>query len=430
MVFSLTAFSSLFSAVLMLLAGVGLLTTLLSLRMTMEGFSVQSTGIIMSFYFLGLVVGSFTCHHLVQRVGHIRAFAVFAAMCCVSALAHGIWISMYAWGFLRLVTGVSITGLYMVIESWLNECTPSKDRGKVFSVYMAITYLGLGVGQFLIMVSDVSRTDQFMIVGMLMCLSLVPVASTSSINPVMPERVKFDLVHIVRKAPLGIAGGFVAGMLNSTIFSLGAVFAFGIGLPVNQISFFMGTIIISGLVLQYPVGILSDRYDRNIVLGAVALIVTFCALMITGYAIVDSSGKFMVLGIMGALYGGFAFTVYPVSVAHTHDFFEPDEIIPVSSALLLSFGVGGVTGPTLASVFMASRLGPKGMFVFLAIVGMCYCAAVFWFRAKRPERLVVEQPVHFVVVRSTSPVAAALDPRSEPVDGLQKPEENTEEIHH
>jgi MFS family permease len=229
---------------------------------------------------------------------------------------------------------------------------------------------------------------------------------------------------------LGIAGGLVAGMLNSTIFSLGAVFAFGIGLPVYQISFFMGTIIISGLVFQYPVGMLSDRYDRNIVLGVVALIVTFCALMITGYTIVDSSGNFIVLGVMSALYGGFAFTVYPVSVAHTHDFFQPDEIIPVSSALLLSFGVGGVTGPMLASVFMASRLGPKGMFVYLAIVGMCYCVAVFWFRAKRPERLVVEQPVPFVVVRSTSPLAAALDPRSEPVDGSQKSEENTGEILH
>lgn len=220
MVFALTAFSSLFSAVFMLLAGVGLLTTLLSLRMTMEGFSVQATGIVMSFYFLGLVAGSFICHHLVQRVGHIRAFAVFASMCCVSALAHGLWVSMYTWGFLRLVTGVSITGLYMVVESWLNEFTSSKNRGKVFSVYMAITYLGLGLGQFLLMVSDVSRTDQFMIVGILMCLSLVPVSSTGSINPVMPERLRFALVHIVRKATLGIAGGFAAGMLNGTIFSL------------------------------------------------------------------------------------------------------------------------------------------------------------------------------------------------------------------
>jgi len=409
MVTTLYAFSSLFHAVFILLAGIGLLSTFLSLRMTMEGYSATVTGIVMSGYFVGLIVGSFVCHRLIQRVGHIRSFAVFAAMCSISVMVHGLWVSPVVWGILRVITGAGVMGLYMVIESWLNECTRPDERGRVFSVYMLMTYLGLGAGQFLLMVGDVNRPDYFLILGIFFSMSLIPVATTRSINPVLPEQVSFNLKKILRKAPLGMAGCMVAGLLNSTIFSLGPVFAYQIGLPINSISLFMGFVILSGMAFQYPVGMLSDRLDRTVVLGALGIAVAVSALLI----IIWPGQSIVFLGL-SVIYGGLAFTIYPVAVAHTHDFFEPSEIVGVSSALLLSFGIGGSIGPALASLFMGPLLGPKGMFAFMALTGGIYGLAVLWFRSKKPERLEIEQSVPFVIVRSTSPTAAVLDPRSEP----------------
>lgn len=412
MVTTLHAFSSLFYAVFILLSGVGLLSTFLSLRMTVEGYSAQVTGLVMSGFFVGLIIGSFICHRLIQRVGHIRSFAVFAALCSASVLVHGLCMSPWIWALLRVITGIVIIGLYMVIESWLNECAQPEERGRVFSVYMLTTYLGLGVGQFLLMAADVMRPDYFMIIGILFTMSIVPVSVTGSINPQMPERVAFNVFKIIRKAPLGMAGCLAAGMLNSTIYSLGPVFAYNIGLPINQVSLFMGFVILSGMAFQYPIGMLSDRFDRSLVLGALGLAVAIAAGLIIAY---PGERSLYLLGL-SVVYGGLAFTIYPVAVAHSHDFFEPSEIVAVSSALLLSFGIGGSVGPTLASLFMVPPLGAKGMFAFIALVSGFYGMAVLWVRTRRPEHLEVEDPVPFMVTRSTSPAAAVLDPRSDPIE--------------
>ena len=409
---TLFSFVALFWAVLLLLTGVGLLSTFLSLRMTVEGFSAQTTGLVMSSYFVGLVLGSLVCHHLVHRVGHIRAFAAFAAFCTAAVMVHGLWLSPFSWAILRLITGMSITGLYMVIESWLNECTQPGERGRIFSVYMVITYLGLGCGQFLLGVAEIHQQIHLLVVGILFSLCLIPVSVTRSIHPEPPERVQFNLRVIFRIAPLGLIGCLTAGILNSTLYTMGPVFAYRMGLPVSQISLFMGIIIISGLLLQYPVGFLSDLFDRNIVLGLLGF---GTAVTAVSMALLSEHSIFILFGL-GGIYGGIAFTVYPVSVAHSHDFFDPPDIVAVSSALIMSFGIGASIGPLLAARFMAPPLGPEGMFLFIAAVGFLYGGFVFWFRHKRPERLAVEEPVPFMVARSTSPVAAALDPRSEPSD--------------
>ena len=409
---TLLSFIALFWAVLLLLTGVGLLSTFLSLRMTVEGFATQTIGLVMSSYFVGLVAGSLVCHRLVHRVGHIRAFAAFAALCTAAAMVHALWLSALAWALLRFITGMSITGLYMVIESWLNECTQPKERGRIFSVYMIMTYLGLGVGQFLLGVSEIHQPTHLLVVGILFSLCLIPVSVTRSIHPVPPERVQFDLRAIFRKAPLGLIGCLTAGILNSTLYAMGPIFAFRIGMPVSQISLFMGMIIISGLLLQYPVGFFSDFWDRNIVLGSLGIGASLLALSIV---LLYEHSTILLFGL-GILYGGIAFTVYPVAVAHSHDFFDPPDIVAVSSALIMSFGVGAIIGPSLAARFMAPPLGPSGMFLFIAVVGLLYGGTVFWFRLKRPERLAVEEPVPFMVARSTSPVSAVLDPRSEPSD--------------
>jgi MFS family permease len=408
MVHTLFGFVSLYSAVFILLTGVGLLGTFLSLRMSIEGFSDQVTGVVMSGYYVGTVLGSYYCHRVVCRVGHIRAFATFAAICTASVMAHGLFVSPVSWGGLRLLTGIAVTGLYMVVESWLNAGADRSNRGRIISVYMVVSFLGLGAGQFLLNAAEVNGPNLFLVTGILLALCLVPVSTTHSVQPQVPKTMNFNLVALSKTAPMGMFGCLTAGLINGALYTLGPVFGHRIGLTVPGISLFMGATVLSGLILQWPVGLLSDRFDRNIVMAGLAVAVAAISLTIT----LLMRESFSLLLTLTILYGGVAFTLYPVAVAHTHDFFPPDDIVAVSSALILSYGVGASLGPPAAAMMM-NILGPSGLYVFIALAGSIFGGTVAVYRRRRPERLEVEYPVSFVAMRTTSPAIAVLDPRSE-----------------
>jgi MFS family permease len=408
MVHTLFGFVSLYSAVFILLTGVGLLGTFLSLRMSIEGFSDQVTGVVMSGYYVGTVLGSYYCHRVVCRVGHIRAFATFAAICTASVMAHGLFVSPVSWGGLRLLTGIAVTGLYMVVESWLNAGADRSNRGRIISVYMVVSFLGLGAGQFLLNAAEVNGPNLFLVTGILLALCLVPVSTTHSVQPQVPKTMNFNLVALSKTAPMGMYGCLTAGLINGALYTLGPVFGHRIGLTVPGISLFMGATVLSGLILQWPVGLLSDRFDRNIVMAGLAVAVAAISLTIT----LLMRESFSLLLTLTILYGGVAFTLYPVAVAHTHDFFPPDDIVAVSSALILSYGVGASLGPPAAAMMM-NILGPSGLYVFIALAGSIFGGTVAVYRRRRPERLEVEYPVSFVAMRTTSPAIAVLDPRSE-----------------
>lgn len=410
MVHTLFGFVALYTAVFILLTGVGLLGTFLSLRMSIEGFSDQVTGVVMSGYYVGTVLGGYFCHRVVCRVGHIRAFATFAAICTASVMAHGLFVSPVSWGGLRLLTGIAVTGLYMVVESWLNAGADRSNRGRIISVYMVVSFLGLGAGQFLLNAAEVNGPNLFLITGILLALCLVPVSTTHSVQPLVPKTMNFNLVALSKKAPMGMFGCLTAGLINGALYTLGPVFGHRIGLTVPGISLFMGATVLSGLILQWPVGLLSDRFDRNIVMAGLALAVAAISLAIT----LLMWESFSLLLTLTMIYGGVAFTLYPVAVAHTHDFFPPDDIVAVSSALILSYGVGASLGPPAAAMMM-NILGPSGLYVFIALAGSLFGGTVAVYRRRRPERLEAEYPVSFVAMRTTSPAVAVLDPRSEPM---------------
>ena len=220
MVHAVSVFSSLFLAVFLFLTANGLFNTLLSTRMAVENFSMPTIGVIMSCYFVGLLAGSFSCHRLIQRVGHIRAFTIFAAGTTATALFHGLYVHPFVWGALRFLCGVTTFGMFMVIESWLNECTESHYRGRIFSIYMTLSYLGIGTGQQLLNIGNIKGTELFTIAGIIFAICLVPVSATESIYPNLPERKMISFIDIFKKSPLGILGCMSAGLTNSAFFSL------------------------------------------------------------------------------------------------------------------------------------------------------------------------------------------------------------------
>jgi len=410
MVGTLLSFGALFASALFFLMGGGLLNTQLSLGMTQEGFSTPIIGTTLACYFLGLVVGYFLCHRLIQRVGHIRSFAAFAAATTIIIILHGLYISAVFWAILRFFNGITNFGLYMIIESWLNECTEPRTRGRVFSVYMTLSYLGIGVGQQLLNFGGDGGQKVFFIAALLFSLSLIPVSVTRSVHPELPRTSRYTLTALFQKVPVGMLGCFAAGLTNSAFFSMAPVFGIKIGLSVFHLSWFMSITVVGGFAVQWAVGIISDRFDRTMILCIAAGLTAALSVVILIY---NGTSYYRFLVEM-AIFGGLIFAVYPVAVARANDVFEGQDAVAVSSALLLCYSIGAVFGPILASVLMTLLNTPYGLYVYWSLVAGIFALITVYLKHK--ERVViipVAEQVNFVPMKNTSSVAMVLDPRAD-----------------
>ena len=410
MVSTLLSFGALFTSALFFLMGGSVLNTQLSLRMAQLGFSTPAIGFTMACYFLGLVSGYFLCHRLIQRVGHIRSFAVFAAATTIVIILHGLYISAPFWAILRLINGISNFGLFMVVESWLNECCESHNRGRVFSVYMTLSYIGICVGQQLLNFGNDGGQSVLLIAALLFSLSLIPVSTTRSVHPELPEPDRFTFKALFKKAPVGMSGCFAAGLINSAFFSMAAVFGTKIGLSTFQLSWFMSVTVFGGLCVQWIIGIISDRFDRTLMLIFIGCLIATYSLIV----VINTEPSYARLLIEMGVFGGFLFAVYPVSVARAHDVFDPKDAVAVSSALLLCYSIGAIFGPIFASAVMTVVDNPFGLYVYWSLVAGIFAAITFYLRRKEKISIVpVEEQVNFIPMKNTSSVAMVMDPRTE-----------------
>jgi MFS family permease len=417
MVATFLSFGALFTSALFFLMGGGVLNTQLSLSMAREGFSTQGIGITLACYFLGLVVGYFFCHRLIERVGHIRSFAVFAAATTIIIILHGLLISAVLWATLRFLNGIANFGLFMIIESWLNECTQPQTRGRVFSVYMTLTYMGLGIGQLLINLGNGGDQNVFFIAALLFSLSLIPVSMTRSVHPELPQPARYTFNGLFQKVPVGMLGCFAAGLTNSAFFSMAPVFGIKIGLSVFQLSWFMSITVIGGFAVQWIVGIVSDRFNRTLILFIVAGLIASFSIVIL---ITNGTSYFRFLVEM-AIFGGLIFAVYPVAVARANDVFEGKDAVAVSSALLLCYSIGAVFGPIVASTVMTQLKTPYGLYVYWSLVAGVFAVTTVYLRHKERITIIpVAEQVNFVPLKNTSSVAMVLDPRADARDDKEK----------
>ncbi len=407
---AIRSFGALFGATFLFLAGNGLLNTLLSARMAEENFAAVTNGIVLSAYFMGLLAGSFCCRHLIEKVGHIRAFAVFAASTAIFALLHGLYLSALLWAVLRFLCGASTFGMFMVIESWLNECAECGHRGRVFSIYMTLSYLGIGVGQQLVAIGDIKGQEPFIIAGVLFMLCLMPVSATEGTHPRLPEHETVRFVEILTKAPLGMLGCLMAGLTNSAFYSMIPAVCMQIGLTVQQMSWIMTITVFSGLAAQWTVGTLSDRFDRTLVLTVITIVMA----LVSGLMFVFEETSFGHLAMKMASWGALMFAVYPLSVARVQDIFAGQNAVAVSAGLLLAYSIGACISPLLASTMMAVLRNPFGLFAFWSLIHIAFGGAIFYLKAKEKVISVpVADQTTFVPMKSSSPLVMALDPRND-----------------
>ncbi|MDH4228911.1 MAG: MFS transporter [Nitrospirota bacterium] len=363
MLSTFTAISTLLLAMAVLLMGTGLMGTALGLRAGIEHFSPTVTGVVMSAYFIGYVVGTYVCPRMIRRVGHIRAFSAMAAVAAASILAHGLLVHPLAWMVLRVISGLCMVGLYMTMESWLNVLASNSSRGRLFAVYQTINLLALAVGQFLVLIGDVAGMVPFALAAVLISLALVPVALTPVEQPASVPTVRIGLGHLYALSPTGLAGSLGSGLLNGTLWGMGPVFAHLAGLSNAGVATFMAAIILGGAVLQWPVGWLSDHRDRRIVLAGVGLCGAGFALLMGLF----SGHGLAWMAVSGFFYGGMAFTVYGLSMAHLNDMLKPHEVLEAARGMMLMHGVGAMLGPMLGGALM-HLFGPAVLMLFFAAV--------------------------------------------------------------
>ncbi len=260
-----------------LMLGAGLQSTLLGVRATIEAFPTAVTGIIMSCYYVGYLLGTRLAPRLLARVGPVRVFATLAALASVAVLAHGAWVSPAPWALMRFLSGICFAGIYVVAESWLNHRASSTNRGQLLAIYMLVLYVGLGSAQFLLVLSGPQSTEGFMLVSALISAAMVPIVASAqeASRPVAPQRVRFR--DLYRNSPLGVVAVAFSGMISSIIFSMGPVYARLSGFGTRGVAAFMAVSIFAAVLTQYPVGRLSDRMDRRTVIASVCLLATFVA---------------------------------------------------------------------------------------------------------------------------------------------------------
>ncbi|PZU92887.1 MAG: MFS transporter [Chelatococcus sp.] len=390
----------------------GFFNTFLSLRLAGEDFGPEATGFVLSSYFIGFTIGAVACGRVIQRVGHIRAYTAFAGAVVIGTAAMPLLISPIAWAFCRAAIGMGCVGLFITTESWLNAKAQPDQRGRIFSIYMVGTFMALALGQLLIARLPVQAAAPFQAIVMLFALALVMVSTTRAEAPLLKPEAGLPYGELSRQAPIAVIGCIVAGMVSSAVYGLVPAWMQSNGIAKETIALFMLMVVLGGLALQVPVGKLSDRSDRRIVLAGLALGFAASAVLL----VLVPRNLAVVLPV-AALLGGFMSTLYPVCVAHALDRMPADRVVAVSGRLILVSGIGSTLGPLLGAPIMG-RLGIDGLFYFMASATLLLALAA-WLRIRAkapPER--VERPFE-IMDPLTAPISQ--EPEATEADGSPRP---------
>ena len=397
--------------------------SLLGVRAIKEDFSLTATGFMMSGYFVGYFVGAKTIPNIISRVGHIRVFAAFASIASLVILIHAIYVTPFVWFLLRVLTGISMVSIYTVAESWLNDRATNKNRGSVLSIYMVILYGAMGLGMLFLNFSNPINFEPFILISIITSAALIPILLTKRKPPTFKKIETMSVQEVFNSSPFGMVSSFFYGTIQSALFTLLAVYATTMNFSIFQISIVTFLLAISGAISQWPIGKLSDIFDRR----KVIIIVTFAAAFFALCAIF-ASGTMYYDGMLGSskvwfyifliLFSFCSLPMFSLILAHTNDFIPKEKFVAASASLQFIFGLGAMAGPFLCSIFMGI-VGPNGFFIFLLFFHTLIGVYGVYRSKVRP---VVENPdSQFVAMpQSITPAGIELNPLTEPIEEPSK----------
>lgn len=356
----------LFAGLSLIGLAVGVQGSLLGVRAALEGFDDLLIGLLMSCYFAGFLAGSLLTPRLIQRVGHIRIFAALAAVASVTILIHALFVNPWAWALMRLLTGFAFSTIYVVSESWLNQSSTNANRGQILSVYTTILLAGICAGQFMLNVADPEGFTLFILISVMVSVAAVPILLSVVTTPPIEETERVTISHLWYRTRVGVIAIIVSQWVSSILFSMGAVYVTKLDFSVSQVANFMGAMMAGGMILQWPLGKLSDTIDRRWVIGFSSLLGVVIALMMS---FMNEASNWL-YGLV-FLFGGCSLSLYSIVVAFTNDHLRPAEIVPASGTIILISGLTSISGP-LTAVFWLKIFGLESFFILIAasLLGM------------------------------------------------------------
>jgi len=408
---------ALFTGYGVLMIAHGLQGNLLGVRSVIEEFNFIATGTMMSGYFIGYFIGANMVPKLVGKVGHIRVFAAFASIASLSILIHAVFVNPFIWTFGRFLTGFSIVGIFIVVESWLNDRATNRTRGQVLSTYMFITMMGLAIGVLLLNFSSPERYEPFILISLLLSIALIPILLTKRKPPKFKKLSSIKIKDLYKISPFGTVSMFCTGFIHSSLFTLAAVYAATINFTVFEISLLLFLITISGGIFQWPIGYYSDRHDRRIIIiGCAFAGALFCALsMIASGASLANMYLAISLGmdkimffVFITLYAGMAIPMFTLNLAYVNDFIPKEKFVAAGGGLQIIFGLGAMGGPMLCSIFM-NTYGANGFFIYLMIFHIII-GLFGMYRITRRETKENPDSTFTPLPRNITPLGIELDP--------------------
>lgn len=383
----------------------GAVAPLITLLLAQHGVPTPSIGLVTSAYYVGFLAGSLTCSAIVDRVGHIRAFTVFAAIGADCVLLNAITSDPLVWGILRAATGYAMSGAFLITESWLNDKADATSRGRTFAAYLFVTWAASAVGPLALNLHDAANL-LFILIAMSFATALIPMALTEVSNPEIAGRMHFGIRRLFAISPLGVVACFASGLVNSAFYGMVPVYGEAIGLGASRISIVLTTALVGGLLAQYPIGMLSDRVGRR----PTMLAALTAAMILAGAMALLGGRSFPALLALVLIYAGMTAPLYGLGAGQTNDYISAKEFVGASGGLLFAWALGASAGPILAAGVMGIA-GPSGLFLYVALV-LGAIALFTVFRMLRRTGLPVALQSGFVPAPQTPPGIAQLDPRS------------------
>jgi len=382
---------------------------LLGVRAELEGFDDYLIGLLMSCYFAGFLAGSLLTPKMIQRVGHIRIFAALSAVASVTILIHAIYVEPWAWALMRLFTGFAFSTIYVVSESWLNQSSNNANRGQILSIYTTILLAGICAGQFMLNLANPLDFTLFILISVMVSVAAVPILLSVIITPTIEETERVSIRHLWYRTPMGVTGIILSQWVSSILFGMGAVYATKLGFSVYQVANFMGAMMAGGMILQWPLGKLSDMVDRRWVMSVACLFAVVFALLIS-----RESEASIRLYLMIFMFGGCSLSLYSIVVALTNDHLRPSEIVPASGTIVLISGLTSITGP-ITAVFWLQIFGLQSFFVLLASCLLLLATISLW-RLLTIEALPSEYKGQVILQAATAPVGTILHAEDESIE--------------
>ena len=385
----------------LLMLGNGLQGTLLGVRGSIEGMSPQTMSWVMTGYFVGFLFGSQLTPNMIRRVGHVRVFAALGSLVSACLILYAAWTNPYFWFLLRIIVGFSFSGIYVVAESWLNDSSSNETRGQTLSAYLIVQMMGIVLAQAVLNFADPSGYMLFIIISVVVSLSFAPILLSVSPAPQFQTSKRMTLSQLWSISPLGVVGQFFLGAIFAALFGMASVYGTERGLTVKDISLFVAAIYFGGMILQYPIGWVSDRMDRRVLIFIVCSIGTFFSFA------ANLSDNFIWLLIVAFIIGGVSNPLYSLYIAYTNDYLEHDDMASASGGLIFLTGIGAIFGPSIVG-WLLDAYGAASYFWFIGTV-MAIMGSYALYRMTQTSSTAVEDTSTYAPITPTStPIAMEL----------------------